>query len=84
MSRQQPVIQLFTVPGCSNCGQARELLLQVLDELELGDLQPEVLDVVENLDLAVSLGILATPAIVIDGRLAITGMPGRQRLRELL
>ena len=78
------VIQLFTAPGCSNCGEARELLRQVLDELALCDLCLEVLDVVEHLDLAVSLGVLATPAIVIDGRLAITGMPSRRKLRELL
>jgi protein-disulfide isomerase len=41
-------------------------------------------DVVEELDYAVELVVLATPAIVIGGRLAYTGTPDRKHLRELI
>lgn len=52
----------------------------------LGDelLHWRVVDVVEEIDYAVSLGILSTPAIVIDGELVFTSLPNSRALRREL
>jgi protein-disulfide isomerase len=46
------------------------------------DVQLNCIDVVENIDRAVALGILATPAIAIDGKLVFTKLPSDARLRQ--
>jgi len=40
--------------------------------------------VLDDLDYAVSLGVLATPSIVIDGVLTFTGLPSLRKLRAEL
>jgi len=40
--------------------------------------------VLEQLDYAVQLGVLATPALAIDGKLCFTGLPSVKKLRKLL
>ncbi len=38
-------------------------------------------DVLKELDYAVSLGVLTTPCIAIDGELVFTAMPSKKKLR---
>jgi predicted thioredoxin/glutaredoxin len=42
------------------------------------------LNVLENLDHAVDLGVLTLPAIVIDGELAFSSLPTPHQLRDAL
>jgi len=48
------------------------------------DLEWRELNVVDNLDHAVDLGVLTLPSIVIDGELVFTSMPTVTQLREAL
>jgi len=41
-------------------------------------------NVVEEIDRAVSLGVLSTPAIVIDNSLVFTGLPSTNKLRQTI
>ncbi|KRT56653.1 Thioredoxin domain, partial [endosymbiont of Ridgeia piscesae] len=41
-------------------------------------------NVLEELDYAVQIGVLATPAIAIDGELVFTALPSEKRLRQTL
>jgi protein-disulfide isomerase len=43
-----------------------------------------VIDVVGQIDHAVAMGVVATPAIAIDGKLAFTGLPGPKPLLKKL
>ena len=77
-------VELFTSNVCSRCVQAKTLLRELIDEL--GDEQFELrfVDVVENLDHAVALGVLATPSLAVNGELICPSLPGKRKLRELL
>ena len=77
-------VELFTSDVCSRCVQAREDLRTVIDELGTERFEVCVVNVVENLDRAVQLGVLSTPAIAIDGELMFTGVPSRKRLKATL
>jgi protein-disulfide isomerase len=77
-------VELFSSPGCSRCGRARQSLRRLCDELGGGRVSWRDVNVLEELDYAVSLGVLATPTICIDGELVFTGLPSQSTLRSEL
>jgi thioredoxin 1 len=58
-------IELFVVPGCPACVDARDGLRTAAEELSPRVLWRE-LNVLEELDYAIELGVTALPAIAID------------------
>lgn len=77
-------LQLFYSPYCPRCRQARALLQSVVADQHAEDLQLEELDVLQELDRAVTAGILRTPALLIDGELLTGPIPTRGRIEALL
>lgn len=77
-------VEVFASPGCSKCGHAKEVLREIAEDIGSGRIEMREVNVVEELDYAVSLGVLSTPAIAIDGRLAFTGLPPVRKLRAEL
>ena len=76
-------VELFHAPNCPRCGRARAQLRELA--AAFGDrLEYREKDVIAALEEAARLGIRATPAIVIDGRLVFTGLPARDRLQATL
>lgn len=76
-------VELFHAPDCPRCERARALLRELQATLD-ARLDYRERDVITALDDAVRLCILVTPAIVIDGRLAFTGLPARKKLQAAL
>lgn len=74
-------VEVFASPGCGKCGKATEMLRRLAAEFGADRVDWREVNVVEELDYAVELGVLATPAIAIDGRLRFTGLPSIGRLR---
>ncbi len=77
------LVEVFAAPGCPRCGRAKAALARVAESFG-GAVQWREVDVVAELDYAVSLGVRATPAIAIDGRLVFTGLPAEAELRRAL
>lgn len=77
------LVEVFASPGCRTCGRAKEVLREIAEESG-GRVEWREVNVVEELDYAISLGVLATPAIAFDGRLAFTGLPPTRKLRAEL
>lgn len=77
-------VEVFSSPGCSKCGHARKLLKKIA--LEKGEhvLSWREVNILKELDYAVQLGVLSTPAIAIDGELIFTGLPSARKLQALL
>jgi small redox-active disulfide protein 2 len=68
-------------PGCSRCEQTYKIVRQVVTEsgLDIG------VSKVTSIDRMVEMGILATPAIIVDGELKLAGqVPKAEFLRNLL
>ena len=79
------LVELFSSPGCRRCDRAQELLREVIAGLEgASAIEWRRVNVVAELEYAARLGVVAVPAIAIDGRLLFTGLPSRSRLREEL
>lgn len=77
-------VEVFTSPGCSKCAHARKVLREMVESVGGDRICWREVDILEELDHAVSLGVLSAPAIAIDGQLVFTGMPRAARLREEL
>ncbi len=74
------LLELFTASSCSRCGKAKNQIRELLEELNIESINYRELNVVDELDYAVSLGILTTPSIVIDGELVFSSLPAMKKL----
>lgn len=77
-------VEVFSSPGCGKCTHAKETLKRIADELGGAALTWREVDVLREIDYAVQLGVLSTPAIAINGRLVFTALPSANKLRRTL
>jgi predicted DsbA family dithiol-disulfide isomerase len=77
-------VEVFSSPGCSKCGHAKETLRKLVDELGGDQIDWREVNILDELDYAVELGVLSTPAIAIDGELVFSGLPSVRKLRAAL
>lgn len=75
-------IELFSVPGCSACVTIRESL-QYISQEQIG-IELEEVDLSIDPQRGQKYGILACPALVIDGKLEVIGAISLRRLRRLI
>lgn len=68
-------------PGCARCRETEELVRAVAGETGCAADVEKVTDFREML----KLGVLATPAVMVDGRLMCSGrVPAREEIRDWL
>ena len=72
-------IEVFSAPGCGKCGHAKEILRKIILQYE-ENLSWHEVDIMQDMDYAVELGVLSTPAIAIDGELVFTSLPSKEKL----
>ena len=76
-------VELFYSPSCSQCAAAREGLKATAERTVTGIEWHEV-NVLEDLDHAVELGVLTLPAVVVDDELLFSSLPTPRQLRDAL
>ena len=76
-------IELFYSAGCSQCAAAQDNL-KVTAQQAVEGLEWREINVLDELDYAVELGVLTLPAIAVDGELVFSSLPTPQQLREAL
>ena len=79
-------IIILTAPGCITCGQAKETVQKVVEQgrQEFPGLSYRTVDVSESPEIGTRYGILSTPAIIINDKLAFRGVPKEKALRKKL
>lgn len=77
-------VEIFTSPGCTHCVQAKNELEHLVETVGDDRLQLRTVEVLDEIDYAVVLGVLSTPAIAIDGELVFTSLPSTRKLRQVL
>lgn len=77
-------IDVFYTPGCTKCAREKETLKTIVDKIGGGRITWRDVNVLEEIDYAVELGVLSLPAIAIDGTLVFPALPSAERFaREL-
>lgn len=78
-------VEVFSAPGCEKCAAAREALRSVAESLGNGTVTWRDVNLLEEIDRAVDLGVMSPPSIAIDGELVFAKLPTPEKLRaELL
>jgi glutaredoxin len=77
-------IEVFSSPGCGKCAHAKDVLRKLAQELGEDAISWREVNILEELDYAVALGVLSTPAIAIDGELVFGALPAAGDLRAEL
>ncbi|VAX15704.1 hypothetical protein MNBD_IGNAVI01-3033 [hydrothermal vent metagenome] len=77
-------IEVFSSPGCSKCQRAKEILRNMVAELEENLIDWREVNILEELNYSVKLGVLSTPAIAVNGKLVFTGLPSAKKLNAYL
>ncbi|MDH3277228.1 MAG: thioredoxin family protein [Nitrosopumilus sp.] len=70
------IVEILTTPGCSNCKE----LEKMLDKLEISY---DLIDVTEKSEYLEKYPIFTAPGLVIDGKLAFTGIPKIEELKKI-
>ena len=74
-------IEIFSSPGCGKCGHAKEVLCKIADAMGGDKIQWREVNILEEIDYAVGLGVMTTPSIAINGKLVFAGLPSAKKLR---
>jgi len=78
-------VEVFSSPGCGKCAQAKVVLKAVVNELGRDEITWREVNILEEIDYAVDLGVMSSPSIAIDGQLVFASLPSAGKLRaELL
>lgn len=78
-------VEVFYSPGCGKCAQAKETLKSIVEKLGDERITWRDVNVLEEIDYAVELGVFSPPAIAIDGTLVFPVLPSAEKFtRELL
>ncbi len=77
------LIEIFTSPVCSRCQRTLEAVREYVQQYP-HPVKVEERDVLSHLPQATRLGVYATPAIVINGKLVYRGPISRQQLWRFL
>lgn len=72
-------IELFYTPGCDKCA-GTTTALKAAAVAAVPSVEWCEVDVLDDLDRAVDLGVLTLPALAIDGELAFTTLPTAEQL----
>ena len=77
-------VEVFSSPGCGKCMQAKAVLKAIAEELGQDKVTWRDVNILEEMDYAVDLGVMSTPAMAIDGELVFSSLPGAGKLRAEL
>ena len=77
-------VEIFSSPSCDRCRNVLAVLKTVARELGPKHIEWREVNVLDELDYAVELGVLSMPAIAIDGELVFGSHPSAGEFREAL
>ena len=76
-------IEIFAASGCKSCAAAGDALKNVAATVS-SNVAWRMVNVLDELDYAVDLGVLSLPSVAVDGELLFTSLPSPARFREVL
>lgn len=77
-------IEVFSTPGCSRCDRSRDSLKAVAQAFAEHRVTWRDVNLLDELDYAVQLGVLTPPSMAIDGELVFAKLPSAAQLRNEL
>lgn len=76
-------VEVFTSPSCPYCPMAVEVVNEVEKEMP-GTLEVEKIDIMEDREKAIEYGLMAVPAIALNGVVRFVGAPAKEELLKAI
>jgi thioredoxin len=76
-------VEVFTSPSCPYCPMAVEVVDEVKKEMP-NDLEVEKIDIMVDREKAIEYGLMAVPAIALNGVVRFVGAPNKDELLEAI
>jgi len=76
-------VEVFTSPSCPYCPMAVDVVDAVKKEMQ-DDIEVEKIDIMQNREKAVEYGLMAVPAVAINGVIKFVGAPQREELEKAI
>ena len=76
-------IEVFTSPSCPYCPMAVQLVDDVKKDM-MDDVEVEKIDIMVDQEKAREYGLMAVPAIALNGVVKFVGAPGKEELLEAI
>lgn len=77
-------VEVFSSPGCGKCTHAKNILECIVKEIGHDKITWREVNILDEMDYAVDLGVMSSPAIAIDGKLVFSSLPSPAKLRSEL
>ena len=77
-------VEVFSSPGCGKCTQAKNVLKAIAEEIGQDKITWRDVNILEEMDYAVELGVMSSPTIAINGKLIFSSLPSAAKLRAAL
>ncbi len=77
-------VEIFIAPGCGKCGKAKRVFEAIVDEMGADRFEWREVNILQEIDYAVELGVLSTPSFAINGKLVFTALPSTRQLQKTL
>ncbi|WP_457635004.1 thioredoxin family protein [Persephonella sp.] len=87
MNVEKVVIELLHLRGCPDCAEMIEMVKEIIEDLsDLSDkIELKLLDIFENNQRVVELGMYKCPALAVNGTLQYVGaVPMKNELKSLI
>lgn len=77
-------VQLVKTEGCSHCAQVKEILEKIKPDFPGLHVEEVLMTTPKGQKLVQEHGILASPGVIINGKLTFTGGGNEKQIREAL
>jgi thioredoxin 1 len=77
-------VEVLTASGCGSCATARALAREVIAELGDSRVHSREISVLEEIDYAVRLWVLSTPAMALNGEQVFAAPPSKASLHHAI
>lgn len=74
-------VELIAASGCTKCARKRKELRAAAEEAARHELTWREVNVLDEIDYVVSLGVLTLPAIAINGKLIFKSLPSTKEIK---
>ncbi|NYT18442.1 MAG: thioredoxin [Methanobacteriales archaeon] len=72
-------VEVFTSPSCPYCPMAVQVVEEVEKEMP-NDLEVEKIDIMKDREKAIEYGLMAVPAVALNGVVRFVGAPNKEEL----
>ncbi len=75
-------LKILSTPGCAPCDAVERAAIKL--QQEFPGLRVEKIDLMEQPELAARFGVMTSPTVLVNGKVAFVGAVGEARLRARL